>query len=129
MLTALEHALGRVLAMHAGTGGALAVLREGSVLARHAWGWADAERRLAFAASTPFRMCSITKQFTCALARDLFEDLGTLDAFIVPSHSRGTQSMPVIGRSEAQEARTPRPRMANLLETCPVHPGAGPANV
>ncbi len=57
----------------------MAVLREGEVLVRHAWGWANAERRIAFTPRTLFRMCSITKQFTCALVRDAFPDPSVLD--------------------------------------------------
>ncbi len=63
-----------------GPGGAVAVLREGEVLARHAWGWANAERRIPFTPQTLFRMCSVTKQFTCALVLDAFPDPSVLDA-------------------------------------------------
>src|ERR1700675_1277663 len=63
-----------------GPGGAVAVLREGEVLVRHAWGWANAERRIAFTPRTLFRMCSITKQFTCGLVLDAFPDPSVLDA-------------------------------------------------
>jgi D-aminopeptidase len=63
-----------------GPGGAIAVLREGEVLVRHAWGWANAERRIAFTPQTLFRLCSITKQFTCALLLDAFPDPSALDA-------------------------------------------------
>jgi D-aminopeptidase len=62
-----------------GPGGAVAVLRVGEVLARHAWGWANAERRIAFTPRTLFRMCSITKQFTCALVLGAFPDPSALD--------------------------------------------------
>jgi len=62
-----------------GPGGACAVVRKGEVLARHTWGWANAERRIAFTPGTLFRMCSITKQFTCALLLDLFPDPSMLD--------------------------------------------------
>ncbi len=62
-----------------GPGGAVAVLRDGAVLARHAWGWANAERRIPFTPRTLFRMCSITKQFTCALLLDLHPDPSALD--------------------------------------------------
>lgn len=62
----LDAALRRLPAAHAGPGGAIAVLQRGEVLARHAWGHADAERRIAFTPRTLFRVCSITKQFTCA---------------------------------------------------------------
>jgi D-aminopeptidase len=48
-----------------GPGGAIAVLRAGGVLVRHAWGYANAERRIPFTPASLFRMCSITKQFTC----------------------------------------------------------------
>ncbi len=63
-----------------GPGGAVAVLREGEVLARHAWGWANAERRIPFTPHTLFRMCSVTKQFTCALVLDAFPDPSALDS-------------------------------------------------
>jgi len=63
-----------------GPGGAVAVLRQGEVLVRHAWGFANAERRIPFTPRTLFRMCSITKQFACALVRDAFPDPAPLDA-------------------------------------------------
>lgn len=62
-----------------GPGGAVAVLRDGAVLVRHAWGWANAERRIGFTPKTLFRMCSITKQFTCAVMLDAFPDPSVLD--------------------------------------------------
>ena len=49
------------------------------MLVRHAWGWANAERRIPFTPRTLFRMCSITKQFTCALVLDAFPDPSVLD--------------------------------------------------
>jgi len=64
---------------YAGPGGAVAVVREGEVLVRHAWGFANAERRIPFTPRTLFRMCSITKQFTCAVALDAYPDLSALD--------------------------------------------------
>ena len=72
LIAALPHA-------YAGPGGACAVLHEGKVLVRHAWGWANAERRIAFTPQSLFRMCSVTKQFTCGLALDAFPDLSMLD--------------------------------------------------
>jgi D-aminopeptidase len=64
---------------YTGPGGAVAVLRNGEVLVRHAWGWANAERRIPFTPRTLFRMCSITKQFTCAVVLDSFPDPSVLD--------------------------------------------------
>jgi D-aminopeptidase len=75
----LERVLDRLPRAYPGPGGAVAVLREGEVLARHAWGWANAERRIAFTPRTLFRMCSITKQFTCSLVLDAFPDPAALD--------------------------------------------------
>jgi D-aminopeptidase len=62
-----------------GPGGAVAALRNGEILIRHAWGWANAERHIPFTPRTLFRMCSITKQFTCAVVLDRFPDLAVLD--------------------------------------------------
>ena len=62
-----------------GPGGAIALLRDGQVLVRHAWGWANAERRIPFTPRSLFRMCSITKQFTCGLVVDAFPDPSALD--------------------------------------------------
>ncbi len=62
-----------------GPGGAVAVLRAGEVLVRHAWGWANAELRIPFTPRTLFRMCSITKQFTCGVVLDAFPDPAALD--------------------------------------------------
>ena len=63
-----------------GPGGAIAALRNGEVLLRHSWGWANAERRIPFTPATLFRLCSITKQFTCAVVLDAFPDPSELDA-------------------------------------------------
>ena len=65
-----------------GPGGALAILRAGEVLVRHAWGYANAERRIPFTPATLFRMCSITKQFTCAAVLDRCPDPAVLDPAI-----------------------------------------------
>jgi D-aminopeptidase len=77
--TRLDRLLERLPRAYAGPGGAVAVLRAGEVLVRHAWGWANAERRIAFTPRTLFRMCSITKQFTCGVLLDAFPDPSVLD--------------------------------------------------
>ncbi len=41
---------------------------------QRAWGWADVDRRIPFTAQTLFPVCSITKQFTCALLLDQAPD-------------------------------------------------------
>ncbi len=80
IVAAMERALEAVPLAYPGAGGAIAVLREGEVLARHSWGWADLEQRLPFTPETLFRICSISKQFTCATMLDLFPDPTALDA-------------------------------------------------
>jgi CubicO group peptidase (beta-lactamase class C family) len=75
----LELAVERLTTAYPGPGGACAVLKDGEVLARHAWGFINAERRIAFTPRSLFRMCSITKQFTCAAVLDAFADMSVLD--------------------------------------------------
>jgi D-aminopeptidase len=62
----LEKTLATLPQRFAGPGGAVAVLKDGQVLARHAWGFADLERRIPFTTETMFLICSISKQFTVA---------------------------------------------------------------
>lgn len=81
-LQAFERALAALPLAYPGPGGAMAVLRNGEVLGRHAWGWADVDRRIAFTPRTLFRICSISKQFTCAAMLDAFPDPGVLDGAV-----------------------------------------------
>ena len=82
LATRLDRAMQTLPRAYPGPGGAAAVLRKGETLVRHAWGWANAERRIAFTPRTLFRMCSITKQFTCAAVLDAFPDPSVLDVDI-----------------------------------------------
>ena len=75
----LDRAMASVLQTSAGIGGAAAVLKDGEVLLRHSWGWADQDRRIPFTPATLFRICSISKQFTCAALLDRFPDPAVLD--------------------------------------------------
>jgi len=83
MTSSLSDRLDRVLRAlprnYPGPGGAVAVLRAGAVLEERAWGYANTELRIPFTSRSLFRMCSITKQFTCALVMDAFPDLSVLD--------------------------------------------------
>jgi D-aminopeptidase len=79
-LPVLDRAIAGLATQFKGPGGAVAVLKDGAVIARHAWGFADLEQRLPFAAGTLFPICSISKQFTCALLLDRFADTSLLDA-------------------------------------------------
>jgi D-aminopeptidase len=79
VLSRAEACLKTLPRAYPGPGGACAVLRGGEVLVRHAWGWANAERRIPFTPATLFRICSITKQFTCAAVLDAVGDPPVLD--------------------------------------------------
>jgi D-aminopeptidase len=98
MMTSLSARLERLLEdlprAYPGPGGAVAVLRRGEVLIRHAWGWANAERRIPFTPRTLFRMCSITKQFTCGLVLDAFPDPSVLDGDVSARLPRLEQAAP-----------------------------------
>jgi D-aminopeptidase len=52
--TRLDRLAARLPVAYPGPGGAIAVLR-------HAWGYANAERRIPFTPRSLFRVCSITK--------------------------------------------------------------------
>ncbi len=77
-----------------GPGGAIAVLRHGEVLLRHTWGWSNAERRIPFTPGSLFRMCSVTKQFTCAALLDAFPDPSVLDAEVARRLPHLTEAPP-----------------------------------
>jgi D-aminopeptidase len=79
-MTNLDRAIADLATQFKGPGGAVAVLKDGAVIARQSWGFADLEQRLPFAPETLFPICSITKQFTCALLLDRFADTSLLDA-------------------------------------------------
>ncbi|MGE0241441.1 MAG: D-aminopeptidase [Parvibaculaceae bacterium] len=63
-----------------GPGGAVAVVRDGAVVARATWGYVDLARHVPFTPATLFPICSISKQFTCATLLDQLGDPSRLDA-------------------------------------------------
>jgi D-aminopeptidase len=94
LATRLDRAVQALPLAYAGPGGAVAVVRNGEVLVRHSWGWANAERRSAFTPQTLFRICSITKQFVCGLVLDAFPDPAALDSAVAARLSRLEQPAP-----------------------------------
>ncbi len=62
-----------------GPGGVVGVVCDGAVILRHAWGFADLDRRLPMTAETLLPICSISKQFTCAALLDVVGDPARLD--------------------------------------------------
>ncbi|WDZ80459.1 D-aminopeptidase (plasmid) [Ensifer adhaerens] len=77
---ALERMLNLLPLRYKGPGGVAGVVKDGQVIARRAWGFADMYRRLPMTAETRLPICSISKQFTCALLLDQFDDPSSLDA-------------------------------------------------
>nr|WP_298096027.1 D-aminopeptidase [uncultured Shinella sp.] len=76
---ALDRALNRLPLRFRGPGGVAGIVKDGKVVARRAWGFADMYRRLPMTAQTRLPICSISKQFTCALLLDQFGDPAALD--------------------------------------------------
>lgn len=70
----VEALVARLPDLYPGPGGAVAVIKDGSVLTRSSWGYTDLERHIPFTSASAFRICSITKQFTCALLLSHFPD-------------------------------------------------------
>ena len=71
-----------------GPGGAVCVVKDGVAVVRHAWGFADLERRIHYTPATLAPICSITKQFTCATLLSVAPDPSILDGVIAASLPR-----------------------------------------
>ncbi len=78
-LSRIDAVLDSLPGKYTGPGGAIAILRDGAVVAQRTWGYADLDRRLPFTPQTLSLICSITKQFTCALLLDQCPDLDALE--------------------------------------------------
>lgn len=76
---ALDIAIQSLIAGADGPGGVVGVVHDGQVIHRHAWGFADLARRIAMTPATELPICSITKQFTCALVHGLAGDPAAWD--------------------------------------------------
>ncbi|OJJ42768.1 hypothetical protein ASPZODRAFT_136910 [Penicilliopsis zonata CBS 506.65] len=72
--TKIEEILETIAVRYRGPGGAVAVLQHGAVVGQRVWGWADMNERIALTAETQMPICSITKQFVCALLLDLYRN-------------------------------------------------------
>lgn len=77
---ALERALELLPLRYRGPGGVAGVVKDGRVIARRAWGYADLAARRPMTAATRLPICSVTKQFTCGLLLDQIADPAGLDA-------------------------------------------------
>ena len=79
-----------------GPGGVAGVVKDGRVIATRAWGHADMETRLAMTAETRLPICSISKQFTCALLLDQVDDPASLDPFVADYLPGFTDPLPTV---------------------------------
>ncbi|ORX96471.1 beta-lactamase-type transpeptidase [Clohesyomyces aquaticus] len=70
----VQRILETVPVQHRGPGGALAVVKDGEVIAQKTWGYANLEKRIPISSKTIMPICSISKQMTCALLFDLEEN-------------------------------------------------------
>lgn len=62
----LEKTIRSLPQTYRGPGGVVAVVKDGEVVLRHAWGYADLDARLPMSPATLMPICSISKEFTCA---------------------------------------------------------------
>ena len=85
-LAALERAVLALPQQYRGPGGVVGVVRGGEVILKHVWGYADVAKRQPMTAGTLLPICSISKQFTCAVLLDAVGDPsrldGALDAYL-----------------------------------------------
>ncbi len=79
---ALDRALTQLPGQFRGPAGVAGVVKDGQVIARSAWGYADMATRLPMTVGTRLPICSISKQMTCALLLDLFDGPEVLDPLL-----------------------------------------------
>lgn len=79
---ALEHALNLLPDRYRGPAGVAGVVKDGKVIARRAWGFADMEGRRPMTPATRLPICSMSKHMTCALLLDMFGDPEALDPLL-----------------------------------------------
>jgi CubicO group peptidase (beta-lactamase class C family) len=56
-----------------GTGGVAAVVKDGKVVGKKAWGYADLDKRIPMTTNTVFPICSISKQMICLAMQSLLQ--------------------------------------------------------
>lgn len=70
----IQEILDSVALRYRGPGGAVAILKNGEVVGQRVWGFADINKQIPLTAQTQMPICSITKQFVCALLLDLYRN-------------------------------------------------------
>ncbi|GKZ30717.1 hypothetical protein AbraIFM66950_010011 [Aspergillus brasiliensis] len=67
----MQAILEAVPSRYRGPGGAVAIIKDGEVVGKHTWGYADLRHRIPMTSSTLMPICSITKQMLCLIIKDL----------------------------------------------------------
>lgn len=78
-LAATQSALDALPKRFPGPGGVAGIVKDGRIIAARAWGHADLDRGQAMARTTRLPICSISKQFTCAVLLATQGDPARLD--------------------------------------------------
>ncbi|WP_372841600.1 D-aminopeptidase, partial [Phaeovulum sp.] len=76
----LESVLNGLAHVYQGPGGVAGVVKNGEIVAARAWGFADLTKRRVMSRHTRLPICSISKQFTCAVLLAKFDEPDLLDA-------------------------------------------------
>jgi len=76
-MTVSEPDVDRILAgvphLQRGPGGAVGVVKDGKVVGKRAWGYADTTQRIPMTTQTHFPICSISKQMVCLVMQSLLQ--------------------------------------------------------
>ena len=80
--SALERVAAELSESVRGPGGAVGAIKDGTVVLRHAWGYADPRKHLPVSTKTRFPVCSISKQFTCGVLLSLGKDPDDYNGFL-----------------------------------------------
>lgn len=78
-VAALDQALQSLPSRYSGPGGVAGVVKDGKIIRKMEWGYADLAARRPMTSATLLPICSITKQFTCAVLLNLVDDTALLD--------------------------------------------------
>lgn len=78
-ITCLQQALDALPEQFKGPGGVVGVVKDGKVLARQAWGFADLAAGKVLTTAQRMPICSVSKQFTCAVLLDAVGDPARFD--------------------------------------------------
>lgn len=92
----LDRALDGLAQRYRGPGGVAGVVKDGTVIARRAWGYADLAEWRPMRAETRLPICSISKQFTCGILLDRVGDPARLDGRVAEYLPKFSGAIPTV---------------------------------